>query len=113
MSRFEEFLKAESDYYSHGGVDLPPKYTKEQFDKAVAAGMLLKKDLIDGGYYLGWCRNAIVAKWIGVPGCFVHWRTVFNDTFTEEINHPEDDDGSDIFMPLKQINPTKEELISY
>ena len=33
--------------------------------------------------------------------CFVYLRYKFGDYFTEEINHPEDDNGFDLFYPEK------------
>ena len=32
-------------------------------------------------------------------GCFIHLREKFGQVFTETINHPEDDDGWDVFVP--------------
>lgn len=60
-----------------------------------------KKDLIDGALYEGHCRNANFAEWDAANNCFVYQRTKFNFTFPEEINHPEDDDGFDLFYPIR------------
>lgn len=64
--------------------------------------MIEKKDLEDGEWYVGKCRNAHVACWHG--DCFVHLRTKFGATFAEEINHPEDDDGFDCFIPIRKLD---------
>lgn len=64
-------------------------------------GAIPKKDLIIGREYIGSCRNSDKAKWIGEK--FEYQRQKFNFTFTEEINHFEDDDGYDLFVPLKLI----------
>jgi len=64
-------------------------------------GMILKKDLIVGHEYEGGCRNADRAVWHGTH--FVYMRTKFGSTFPEDIKHPEDDDGYDLFVPIKDI----------
>lgn len=60
-----------------------------------------KKDLVVGQTYMGECRNASEAKWIGE--CFVYDRYKWGHTFPENINHYEDDDGYDVFVPIKII----------
>jgi len=67
--------------------------------------------LQDGEYYFGTCRNAQVAKWHASEGVFKHWRTKFGSRFVEEINHPEDDDGFDCFVPLFSCFPTESDLM--
>lgn len=66
---------------------------------------ILRSELIDRAYYSGWCRNTSVAQWHAHRGRFIYLRTKFGSTFAEEINHPEDDDGFDLFVPEKQIYP--------
>jgi hypothetical protein len=58
-----------------------------------------KADLIDGAYYQGSCRNATVARWSAKDERFYYWRFKFGDRFVEDIRHPEDDDGHDVFHP--------------
>lgn len=58
-----------------------------------------KKDLIVGKSYKGFCRNADTAEWDGEV--FWYTRYKFGDTFDEEINHFEDDDGYDLFIPFE------------
>jgi hypothetical protein len=62
-----------------------------------------KSQLDHGAYYDGLCRNASLARWDEVSGTFWHWRTKFGQKFTESISHPEDDDGFDLFYPLKKV----------
>ncbi len=70
---------------------------------------IAKKDLIDGAYYKGTCRNAEIARWDGKKQHFVHWRTKFGQTFLEEIKHPEDEQYYDVFVVEGIIEkPTKE-----
>jgi hypothetical protein len=64
--------------------------------------MIEKKDLVVGSYYVGECRNAYVAKWDG--DLFWYLRTKFGDTFAESIHHPEDDDGYDLFVPIREVD---------
>jgi hypothetical protein len=63
--------------------------------------MIPKSDLEIGAYYEGDCRNASVARWNGSH--FIYRRVKFGDAFFEEINHPEDDDGFDLFVPRNKI----------
>lgn len=70
-----------------------------------------KSDLIDGEYYYGHCRNAKCAKWIAERNVFVYIRTKFGSRFPEDINHPEDDDGFDLFVPFFRCYPTEDELV--
>ncbi len=65
----------------------------------IRCGAIPKKDLIIGKTYIGECRNASEAVWNGHT--FVYERYKFGDTFDEEINHFEDDDGYDLFVPIK------------
>ena len=45
------------------------------------------------------CRNASEAVWDGEK--FTYLRTKFGTTYTEFINHFEDDDGYDVFVPIR------------
>lgn len=64
--------------------------------------MIEKKDLEVGEYYVGRCRNSHVAMWNG--DVFIYLRTKFGDTFAEDIYHPEDDDGFDLFIPMRKLD---------
>ena len=80
-----------------------------QEQEAKLKGMIQKKDLIDGAYYEGECRNATIARWNGKKEVFVYLRTKFNETFPEEIKHPDDEQHYDVFIPQKLIkNPATE-----
>lgn len=74
------------------------EYEKERLKTIIA-----KKDLKDGAYYQGDCRNASIARWNGKLSMFFYNRTKFGDTFVEDIHHPEDDNGFDLFWPEKEI----------
>ena len=57
-----------------------------------------KKDLVVGETYQGECRNTSEAEWTGDH--FVYRRYKWGNTFLEDINHYEDDDGYDVFVPI-------------
>ena len=65
----------------------------------IRCGAIPKKDLIAGRTYIGECRNASEAVWNGEV--FIYQRHKFHLVYPEEINHFEDDDGSDLFIPIK------------
>jgi hypothetical protein len=71
---------------------------------------IAKKDLIDGAYYKGTCRNASEARWSAKDNCFYHWRTKFGDTFIESISHPEDDEVYDVFVVESLLEKPTEEI---
>ena len=77
-------------------------YTKQPFVE--------KADLKHGAYYEGHCRNAQVARWNAEKTVFVHWRTKFNDTFLEEIRHPDDDKVYDVFRPWGEVDAPEREI---
>lgn len=65
----------------------------------IRCGGIPKDELIIGKIYIGDCRNATEAIWDGKV--FKYMRTKFGSTYEEEINHFEDDDGYDVFVPIK------------
>ena len=52
-----------------------------------------------GKTYIGCCRNAGEAVWMGDH--FVYQRYKFGFTFPEKINHFQNDNGYDLFLPIK------------
>jgi len=69
----------------------------------VKAGAIPKKDLVDGEKYYGDCRNAYEAIWHKNKNVFTYRRNKFGFEFDEDINHFEDDDGYDLFVPIKKL----------
>ncbi len=69
---------------------------------------IAKADLVHGEYYRGRCRNASIARWNAERQRFVHWRTKWSDTFTEEICHPDDEEYFDVFVVEAPCEPEKE-----
>ena len=67
----------------------------------IKCGAIPKRKLINGAYYNGSCRNTEIAMWDGEK--FIYERTKFGFKFIDKINHFEDDNGFDLFIPLKRI----------
>ena len=63
-----------------------------------------KADLKDGAYYYGHCRNASIARWNARDKMFYYRRTKFGHSFIETINHPEDDNGFDLFVVEREVD---------
>jgi len=67
----------------------------------------IKKDqLQDDVTYQGSCRNTSEAVWHADINKFVYTRRKGGESFLEEINHFEDDNGYDLFYPskIKDVN---------
>jgi hypothetical protein len=75
-------------------------------------GLLKKEQLEHGKYYLGYCRNAIIARWNQNTNLFYYVRTKFGDSYEEDIPHPEDCDGHDIFVPIREIEPSEGDKVT-
>ena len=67
----------------------------------IRCGGIPKDKLEVGAWYRGECRNAKLAQWKGEG--FVYERTKFGYTYNEEINHFQDDDGYDVFVPIEKV----------
>jgi hypothetical protein len=74
-----------------------------ELEKAYEEGLIRKSNLKDGKSYKGSCRNATVAVWHAEKNCFTYQRTKWGNTFPEDIKHPEDDDGYDLFLPVEEV----------
>ena len=78
---------------------LPKDYEEIIVPNIIRCGGIPKDKLIVGKTYIGDCRNAREAVWDGEK--FTYMRTKFGSTYSETINHFQDDDGYDLFVPLK------------
>ena len=67
----------------------------------IERGAIPKNKLIIGKTYYGECRNACKAVWLG--DVFEYQRYKFGCTFPEKINHFEDDNGYDLFVPIREL----------
>ena len=64
-------------------------------------GAIPKSELKIGSKYKGYCRNAHEAVWSGNK--FEYQRYKFGETFLEKINHFEEDNGCDLFVPYEEL----------
>ena len=88
-------------------LQVPKPLTQEALQKFYDAGIIQKKDLVVGAYYWGSCRNSSLAMWDGKE--FIYLRTKFSSTFAETINHLEDDNGYDLFIPIRMLSWQEDE----
>lgn len=91
--------------FGNGIINTPKMKSREDYEKYVIknfirCGAIAKKDLVIGKTYVGSCRNTEEATWLGEY--FEYNRTKFGVVFKEKINHFEDDNGFDLFVPLKE-----------
>ena len=80
----------------------PKDYQDIIIPNIIRCGGIPKDELIVGETYIGDCRNASEAVWNGER--FTYMRTKFGTTYPEDINHFQDDDGYDVFVPIKLKN---------
>ncbi|MBR6516919.1 MAG: hypothetical protein IKT40_08805 [Bacilli bacterium] len=64
----------------------------------IRCGAIPKDKLVIGKTYIGSCRNSEEATWLGKY--FEYQRTKFGIKYKDKINHFEDDNGFDLFVPL-------------
>lgn len=83
------------EYHNFGSPDNFHKWVEKHYR------VIPKSDLIINKKYKGNCRNADEATWTGKK--FIYKRCKFGSNYNEEINHYEDDDGYDVFVPIEYI----------
>ena len=64
-----------------------------------------KNTLVKDKEYIGNCRNSNKAVWKGDH--FEYKRYKFGNYYTDKINHYEDDDGYDVFVPVEVVYEAK------
>ena len=80
--------------------NLGKEYTDKYFTKAfIEHGAIPIDQLEVGKTYIGKCRNAHEALWNGEV--FVYERNKFGSSYYEEVEHFQDDEGYDVFIPIK------------
>lgn len=86
-------------------INLSPLVTVEEDPMSYrkARPTLPKSELQDGVWYEGSCRNSKQARWNASKNCFEYVRTKFTFKFVEEINHPADFTGFDVFFAQRAI----------
>lgn len=78
----------------------PDTYKSIIVQNLIRCGAIPKNKLKVNSTYIGSCRNASEAVWNGEK--FIYKRTKFGSTYDEDINHFEDDDGCDLFVPIQE-----------
>lgn len=86
----------------------PPVLEKELYDRYVIpnfirCGAIPTEKLVVGKTYLGSCRNASKAVWLGEE--FEYQRTKFGYTYPERIKNFDSEDGytgNDVYVPIKE-----------
>lgn len=79
-------------------------FKPEDLQKAYDLGLFKKEELIDGKEYVGRCRNAEKAVWHAAKQRFTYIRNKWGYEYEEDIVHPVDDEGYDIFVCVKEDN---------
>ena len=102
-----EYWKNRNPFKNEDDMPSVPIVIKEDYDNIIIpniirCGGIPKEELIVGETYIGNCRNASEAVWNGEK--FTYMRTKFGATYSENINHFQDDDGYDVFVPIKMKN---------
>ena len=90
------------DYIPEPPITTPELYQKYVIPNFIRCGAIPKDKLVVGKTYFGSCRNADKAIWLGDK--FEYTRNKFGASYQEKINHFEDDDGFDLFVPISEIN---------
>ena len=84
-------------------IEVPQCYHKDEEifvqDTLINHGAIPLDKLKVGKTYVGFCRNTSEAVWKGDK--FVYPRYKWGNTYNEEINHFQNDDGYDVFVPVK------------
>ena len=99
-----EYWKNRKPFKDEDDIQSIPIVSKEDYENIIVpniirCGGIPKDKLIVGKTYIGDCRNASEAVWNGER--FTYMRTKFGYTYEEDINHFQDDDGYDLFVPIK------------
>lgn len=115
LKNIYSYWEKRKPFTDHEDIPSFPQYNENVFGKKAAKelqeyvtkryvelGAIPKKDLVVGHTYEGDCRNAQTAVW-KENGRFEYQRTKFGCTYPEEINHFEDDNGYDVFVPIKDV----------
>lgn len=100
-----EYWSTRSTFKDVYDVDSLPKPLDEFYiSHIIRCGGIPKSELKDGSEYIGNCRNSTKATWNSSKNLFVYKRFKFGMEYEDSINHFEDDDGYDLFVPIEVIN---------
>lgn len=100
-----ESIKNMKPFEDEDSIPSVPIASKEDYENIIVpnfirCGAIPKDKLEVGATYIGSCRNASEAVWDGNE--FTYIRHKFGSSYEETINHFQDDDGSDLFVPIKK-----------
>ena len=110
--RNEEIKRLNMEYWDNlkpfetpDDVPMIPYCPKEEWDgfyvpRLLKCGAIPKDKLVVGKTYIGSCRNSDEATWNGKE--FEYERYKFGLTYKDKVNHFQDDDGYDLFVPIKE-----------
>lgn len=110
--RNEEIKRLNMEYWdnlkpfeSPDDIPMIPYCPKEEWDsfyvpRLLKCGAIPKDKLVVGKTYIGNCRNSGEATWNGKE--FEYERYKFGFTYKDKVNHFQDDDGYDLFVPIKE-----------
>ena len=68
----------------------------------IRCGAIPKSELVTGAVYAGSCRNSDTATWNGKEFEYTRWK--FGTSYVDSVNHFEDDDGYDLFVPIRKVS---------
>ena len=101
IDRLKNMKSFTDDYIPSPPITTPELYQKYVIPNFIRCGAIPKDKLVKGKTYFGGCRNADTAVWLGDK--FEYIRHKFGGSYPEKINHFEDDDNSDLFVPIREI----------
>ena len=101
-----KFTVDKLDHIPEPPVVCPEVYKDIIIPAFIRCGAIPKSQLEVGATYEGSCRNAHEAVWDGFQ--FEYTRYKFGSSFKEKINHFEDDNGYDLFVPIKKCEKSQE-----
>lgn len=110
---YKEFFENLKEFKKTSDIPDLPKLEKKEFEEIVVknlirCGAIPKDKLVPGKEYIGGCRNSSRAKWNGKY--FTYVRHKFGTSYIDTVNHFQDDDGFDLFVPIKDTDEWKNEV---
>jgi len=107
LIKFWENYQRKNNFETEDDIPEIPVWNKEEMEKYVwpklfQYGAISIDQLIVGHKYFGHCRNAHEAIW-KENNKFEYLRYKFGCEFPEKINHFQDDNGYDVFVPIKDL----------
>ena len=103
---YKTFFEGLTEFKTEDDIPDLPKLPEDEYKEIVIpnlirCGAIPKKDLILDKEYLGACRNSSKAIWKGDH--FEYLRYKWGSSYIDSINHFEDDDGYDLFVPIREL----------